>query len=466
VPERLSAVDASFLYLESPTTAMHVGTVAVLDEPPDGFDHDRLVQLIAERIAYVPRYRQRLRSVPGRLANPVWVDDEAFDLSYHVRRSALPRPGSRAQLAEFVARVQSRRLDRSRPLWEAYLVEGLEGGRFALVTKTHQAMVDGVAAVDIAQVIVERSPRSGDAPPDAWRPAPEPSWPELVVGAVADTVRRPTELVDTLRTGVGDLRSTAGRVAGGLLAVARTTARSAPPSPLNGPVGEQRRYAMVDTSLEDFRAVRAAHGASVNDVVLATVAGALREFLMSRGEPLGRSTVVRALVPVSVQPDEDAGGGPAPGPGGGPVRSVLVDLPVGEPSAVMRLHQTAYQTVAHAESGRAVEARALTGIAGFAPPTLHGLGARVASTLSQRLFNLVVTNVPGPQETLYADGARMVAAYPVTPLSAGQALSISTTSYAGGVFFGLQADRDLVPDLDVLADLVPEALGQLVAAVR
>ncbi|RJK95422.1 WS/DGAT/MGAT family O-acyltransferase [Vallicoccus soli] len=463
MPERLSAVDAAFLYLESPTTAMHVGTVAVFEEPVDGFDHDRLVQLIGERIAYVPRYRQRLKAVPGRIANPVWVDDEGFDISYHVRRSALPRPGTRAQLAEFVARVQSRRLDRSRPLWEAYLVEGLEGGRFAVVTKTHQAMVDGVAAVDIAQVIVDASPHAGASPPDSWRPAPEPSWPELVVGAVADSVRRPGELVDTVRTGFRDLRTTAGRVAGGVLALARTTARSAPSSPLNGPVGEQRRYAMVDTALEDFRAVRSAHGASVNDVVLATVAGALREFLMSRGEPLGRAAVVRALVPVSVRPEE--GEEPAPGVGGR-VRSVLVDLPVGEPSAVMRLHQTAYQTAAHAESGTAVGARTLTGIAGFAPPTLHSLGARVASTLSQRLFNLVVTNVPGPQDTLYADGARMTAAYPVTPLSRGQALSISTTSYAGGVYFGLQADRDLLPDLDVLADLVPEALAQLVAAVR
>ena len=464
MPERLSSLDASFLYLESPTTAMHVGTVAVFEEPADGFDHDRLVQLIGERIAYVPRYRQRLRAIPGRIANPVWVDDESFDISYHVRRSALPRPGGPHQLAEFVARVQSRRLDRTRPLWEAYLVEGLAGDRFAVVTKAHQAMVDGVAAVDIAQVIVDSSPRPSDAPPDTWRAAPEPSWPELLAGAVADTVRRPGELVDTVRTGLGDLRSTAGRVAGGVLAVARTTARSAPSSTLNGPVGEHRRYATVDTELDDFRAVHKVHGGSVNDVVLATVAGALREFLLSRGEPLSRAAVVRALVPMSVQPE--VGEDEPPAGVGARLLSVLVDLPVGEPSAVMRLHQTAYQTAAHADSGRAVRAETLAGVAGFAPPTLHSLGARLAGSLSQRMFNLTITNVPGPQETLYADGARMVAVYPVTPLTKGQALSVSTTSYDGGVYFGLNADRDLLPDLEVLAELVPDALAELVASVR
>ncbi len=462
MPDRLSPLDASFLYLEEPTTAMHVGSVGVFDPGPGGFDHEDLVALLAQRIAYVPRYRQRVRSVPGRLANPVWVDDEHFDLTYHVRRSALPRPGSREQLADLVARVQSRPLDRSRPLWEVYLVEGLADGRLAIITKTHQAMVDGVAAVDIGQVVLDPSPTPPAAPPGTWRPAPEPSPLELVAGAVGDALRRPSEVVDTVRTGVDDVRTTAGRVVSGVLAVARSAARSAPPSPLNATIGAQRRFAMVDAELDDLRAVRKAHGGTVNDAVLAVVAGGLRAWLMTRGEPLAGAAVARALVPVSVQ--HDAGGdgdGGAPAPLGARVRSQLVDLPVGEASPVMRLHQVAYQLRAHHESGQAVGAEALAGIAGFAPPTLHSLGARLANTLSKRLFNLVVTNVPGPQVPLYADGARMLAAYPVVPLAKGQALAVGLTSYDGGVYFGLNADRDTMPDLPVLAQCLSDAVAEL-----
>jgi WS/DGAT/MGAT family acyltransferase len=308
VPDRLSVLDASFLYLEEPTTAMHVGTMAVFQLPPGGFDHDQLVALVAARIAYVPRYRQRVRVVPGRLANPVWVDDEDFDVTYHVRRSALPRPGTDDQLTELVARVQSRPLDRSRPLWEVYLVEGLSDDRFAIVTKTHQALVDGVNAVDIAQVILGDTPRVPNPPVDTWKPTKGPSDLELLAGAVADVVRSPGEVVDTLRGVLVDVRATAGRALGQLghlaSAAARTAARPAPTGPLNVEIGEQRRYAVAATSLEDHRAVRSRHsrrGSSltVNDVVLATVAGALRGWLLTRGEPVVPSTVVRALVPVS-----------------------------------------------------------------------------------------------------------------------------------------------------------------------
>jgi diacylglycerol O-acyltransferase / wax synthase len=473
VTHRLSALDASFLYLEGPTTAMHVGGVGVFEPPADGFDHDRLIALIGERIAFVPRYRQRVRWVPGWLANPVWVDDERFDLSYHVRRSALPRPGTEEQLADFVARIQSRRLDRSRPLWEVYLVEGLQDGYFAVVTKTHQAMVDGVVAVDIGQVILDTDPQPRAVPADLWRPAREPTGFELVAGAVADTVRRPTALVETVRTGVGDIQSATARVVGSTLAVARSTARSAPTSSLNAAIGEQRRYAMLTTSLEDYRKVRKTHGGTVNDVVLATVAGALRAFLHARGEPVTASTVVRALVPVSVR-REGASAGAQPRHGraargfdvGNRVLSYLVDLPAGEPSPVVRLHQVAHQMEAHENSGRAVGAETLAGMAGFAPPTLHALGARVANSLSKRMFNLVVTNVPGPQLPLYADGARMRAAYPVTPLAKGQALAVALTSYDGRVFYGLNADRDLLPDLDVFAHSLRDALAELVETAR
>jgi WS/DGAT/MGAT family acyltransferase len=466
VPDRLSPLDVSFLYFEEPTTPMHVGGVAVFEVPEEGFDLDRLVGLITQRIAFVPRYRQRIKWVPGRLANPVWVDDEDFDISYHVRRSALPRPGSDAQLAELVARVQSRPLDRSRPLWEMYLVEGLAENRFAIISKTHHAMVDGVAAVDIGQVILDTNPVPRDPPPDTWRPAPEPSWAELVAGAVAENVRRPAAAIDSLRGGVSEVLHTAGKfagAAGGLLAAATSAARPAPESPLNVPIGEQRRYAMTALSLDDHRRIRKAHDCTVNDVVLATVAGALRAWLLTRGEKVSSSTTVRALVPVSVRPPQDDGGGAL---SGNRVSSYLVDLPVGEPSAVMRLHQVSYRMQAHKDTGQAVGAEALAGLAGFAPPTMHSLGARVASGLSKRWFNLVVTNVPGPQQPLYAGKARMLAAYPVVPLAKAQALSIGLTSYDGRVFYGLNADRDAMPDVGVLAQCLEDALTELLETVR
>jgi WS/DGAT/MGAT family acyltransferase len=456
--DRLTPLDASFLYLEESTTPMHVGGVAIFAAPPEGFDHARLVELISERIAFVPRYRQRIKPVPGRLANPVWVDDEQFDVNYHVRRSALPRPGTDEQLHELVARVQSRRLDRDRPLWEVYLVEGLSGGRFSIITKTHHAMVDGVSAVDLSQVILDVTPEPRESPRDSWRPAAEPSLIELVAGAVADLARKPSGLIDTARAGLSDVRATAGRLlgtAGGLAAAARAAARPAPSSPLNANIGEARRFATAATELDAYKRIRKVHGGTVNDVVLATVAGALRAWLLTRGEAVPSRAVVRALVPVSVRTAEQSG------TLGNRVSSYLVDLPVGEPSPVLRLQQVSYAMRAHKDSGQAVGAEALVGLAGFSPPTLHALGARVTSGLSRRLFNLVVTNVPGPQFPLYADGARMLAAYPVVPLAKGQALSLGATSYDGGLFYGLYADRVAMPDLDVVGECLEDSLAEL-----
>jgi diacylglycerol O-acyltransferase / wax synthase len=456
--DRLSSLDVSFLYLEEATTPMHVGGVSVFELPTDGFDYDRLVSLIKRRIAFVPRYRQRVRWVPGRIASPVWVDDESFDLNYHVRRSALPKPGTDAQLRELTARLMSRPLDRNRPLWEMYLVEGLQFHRFALITKTHHAMVDGVSAVDIGQVILDTTPEPRATPSSSWRPAREPSSVELLAGAVSDLVRTPSAVADSVRSGLSDVRRTAEKVlgtAGGVLAVARTVSRSAPGSPLNVEIGEQRRYGTADSVLDDYKAIRKAHGGTVNDVVLAIVTGALREWLMTRGEAVGGTSVVRAMVPVSVRTEDQNG------TLGNRVSSYLVDLPVGESSPVMRLHQISYAMTGHKETGQAVGADAIIGAAGFAPPTLHSLGARVASGLSRRLFNIVVTNVPGPQFPLYAGGARLLAAYPVVPLAKGQAVSVGLTSYNGGVYYGLNADRDGMPDVDVLAQCITDSLAEL-----
>jgi diacylglycerol O-acyltransferase / wax synthase len=488
MPERLSSLDVSFLYLEEPTTAMHVGSVMLFQQPEDGLDFPRLLRHVETRIALVPRYRQRLRPVPGRLANPVWVDHERFDITEHVRSMFLPRPGTMAQLEDLVARLQARRLDRDRPLWELAVVDGLEDDRFAVITKVHQAMVDGVRAVDLGQVVLdEENHRNRRPPAQIWRPAPEPTAVELLVSAVTDSIRRPRQVLETLRAGAGDVRVTTGKLAealGGLALAARTATSPPPRSPLNREVTSSRRFATVDTSLEehrwihrryrDARSQKVSPGSSareqgghddprgdltagVDDVMLAVLAGALRSWLLARGEPLHPSSVVRALVPVNVPQTRPAGSRLT----GGRAACLLIDLPTGEPSPLMRLHHVAWQTRSHREAGYAVDAPAIAGMAGFAPATLHSLGARMASGFSRHLFNLVVTNVPGPSEPLYLTGDRMLASYPVIPLARSQALAIGLTSYDGGVYYGLNADRQALPDLGMLATCVRDSLGEL-----
>jgi WS/DGAT/MGAT family acyltransferase len=292
-------------------------------------------------------------------------------------------------------------------------------------------------------------------------PRPEPSGASLVVNAVTELVRRPTAAIDTVRLGLADVRSVTDRVTsavGGILSAARIAARPAPGSPLNVSIGSQRRFATAWTDLDDYKKVRKQFDATINDVVLATVAGAIRGWLLSRGESVTPASVVRAMVPVSVRGDSESG------QLGNRVSSYLVDLPVGEPNPVVRLSQVSYAMKAHKESGQSVGAEALVALSGFAPPTLHAMGARAASSFTRRLFNVVVTNVPGPQFPLYAAGARMLQMYPVVPLAAGQALSIGLTSYDGGVYFGLNADRDAMYDVNVLASLIEESLAELVEA--
>jgi diacylglycerol O-acyltransferase len=468
MPSRLSALDASFLYLEQPTTPMHVGAVSIFRRPRAGFDYDRLVELIEQRIALVPRYRQKVRHVPGNLARPVWIDDPDFDVAYHVRRSALPKPGSDAQLTELVARLMSRPLDHTRPLWEMYLVEGLARGRSAVITKTHQAMVDGISAIDIGQVILDVSAEPRVVPEELWMPRPEPSALGLVLGAVTEAVARPGEVIDNARVAAGDAMATVDKLTGAfgqLFSMARTASRPAPGTPLNVDISTQRRFAIARTELESYRKIRAAHGCSVNDVVLSVVSGALRNWLLSRGEPVGPSSTLRAMVPLSVRGEADVPSSATAGTLGNRVSSFIVDLPVGEPSPVVRLHHVTHAMREHTASGQSVGADTLVRIGGFAPPTLHALGARAASGISKRIFNLVVTNVPGPQFPLYAAGARMLEMFPVVPLAKGQALAIGLTSYDGGVFYGFNGDRDAMSDVDVLAAMVDESLDELLATV-
>jgi diacylglycerol O-acyltransferase / wax synthase len=461
-PPRLSAVDASFLYLEQPRTPMHVGSVGIFRAPASGFDYERLVATVERRLVAVPRYRQKVRHVPGELARPVWVDDADFDVAFHVRRSALPRPGTPAQLTELVARLMSRPLDPDRPLWEVYLVEGLADGRFAIITKTHQAMVDGVTTIDIGQVLLDPTPSPREVPDELWMPRPEPTDARLVVDAVAEAIARPGQVVDNVRAAAGDAVATVGKIAGQVLSMARTASRgAAPDTPLNVSISAQRRFAIARTQLEDYRKIRSAHGCSVNDVVLSVVAGALRSWLLSRGEPVTSSSSVRAMVPMSVRGQADVPSSTATGSLGNRVSSFLVDLPVGEPSPVVRLHQVTHSMRERTAGMQHVGADTLVRIGGFAPPTLHALGARAASGFSKRIFNLVVTNVPGPQFPLYAAGARMLELFPVVPLAKGQALAIGLTSYDGGVYYGLNGDRDAMPDVDVLAGMVHESLDEL-----
>ena len=479
MPSRLSALDASFLYLEESTTPMHVGGVSIFRRPRSGFDYDRLVELIEQRIALVPRYRQKVRGVPGNLARPVWVDDSEFDIAYHVRRSALPQPGSEEQLTDLVARLMSRPLDHTRPLWEMYLIEGLgvggsgngrgKQGRIAVLTKTHQAMVDGISAIDIGQVILDISAEPRDVPDELWMPSPEPSDGQLVLDALGEAVTRPGEVVDNVRAAAGDAMATAGKIvgaAGKVLTMARTASRRAPGLPLNAEISTQRRFAVARTDLEAYRKVRTAYGCDVNDVVLAVISGALRNWLLSRGEPVIGSSSVRAMVPLSVRGEGDVPSSAAGGSLGNRVASFLVDLPVGEPSPLVRLHQVTHAMREHTDTGRSVGADTLVRIGGFAPPTLHALGARAASVMSRHIFNLVVTNVPGPQFPLYAAGAQMLEMFPVVPLAKGQAVAIGLTSYDGGVYYGLNGDRDAMPDLDVLAGMVQESLDELLGTLR
>jgi diacylglycerol O-acyltransferase / wax synthase len=457
--ERLRPADMAFLAEESASAPTHNATLEIFDPVATGFDYQKLLAVIADRIAFVPRYRQRIRTVPGRVANPVWVDDDDFDLTYHVRRSALPRPGSMEQLRELVARIMSRRLDRNRPLWEVYLVEGVEGGRFAILSKSHQILVDGTSTVDIGQVLLDVDPRPREVVHDHWRPRKEPSPPSLLMEALRDQACHPKALVETARGNADAFRRVVGSVgrstvstAGALSSRRRTT-----DTPIHAQLSEQRRFVTVRTDLQDYRKVRRVHGGAVNEVIMATIAGAMRAWFMTRAEAVHGSRSLRAFVPMSVI-DSDL----EPTSLGSQVTGYLVNLPIGESSPVVRLHQVSYAFKAHKDTGMAVGADRLTDVAGFAPTTFHALGSRLAATQVRRGFDLVVTNVPGPQFPLYAAGAQMIESYPVQPLLPGHALAIGVTSYDGGVYFGINADRDALPDVDVLGQCIEESLAELV----
>ncbi|WP_099038892.1 WS/DGAT/MGAT family O-acyltransferase [Mycobacterium neglectum] len=466
---RLSASDAAFFHMENTSTPMYVGSLSILRKPRNGLSYETLLATVEQRLPQIPRYRQKVREVTLGLARPVWVDDPDFDITYHVRRSALPSPGSDEQLHDLIARLGSRPLDRTRPLWEMYLIEGLAKNRIALYTKSHQALVNGMTALEIGHVIADRTQKRPEFGEDIWIPAREPSDRRLALGAVGEWVTRPAEQLGELRSAVTGVVTNDGQLAElgrRFVDVARTFARgTAPNSPLNTTVSRNRRFAVACGSLEDFRLVRARYECDVNDVVLAVVAGALRNWLLSRGEPVSAMTTMRAMAPMSVYPDADLD---ATGPGQAisEVSPFLVDLPVGEGNAVVRLSQIAHTTESHSTAASLVDARTIVTLSGFAPPTLHAMGIRVATDFSARQFNLLITNVPGAQKQMYVAGTKLLETYSVPPLLHNQVLAIGITSYNGMLYFGINADRDAMSDVDVLPGLLRDSLEELLEAAR
>ena len=466
---RLSAADATFFRMENSATPMYVGSLSILRRPRNGLSYETILATVEQRLPQIPRYRQKVREVRFGLARPVWVDDPDFDITYHIRRSALPSPGSDSQLHELIARLGSRPVDKSRPLWEMYLVEGLAKNRIAIYTKTHQALVNGMAALEIGHVIADGTQKPPVFGEDIWIPSREPSDRQLVLGALGEWITRPTSQAAAVRSAVtetvtntGELIDLGRRVAD----MARTVARgTAPSSPLNTTVSRNRRFSVASGSLEVFRQLRARYDCDVNDVVLAVVAGALRNWLLSRGEPVTSTTTVRAMAPMSVYPDAELDSN-APGQAIRAVAPFLVDLPVGEANPVVRLSQVAHATESNPTANSLVDARTIVTLTGFAPPTLHAMGIRVATTFSARQFNLLITNVPGAQKQMYIAGAKLLETYAVPPLLHNQVLAIGVTSYNGMLYFGINADRDAMSDVEMLPSLLREALDELVEGAQ
>ncbi|WP_336080841.1 WS/DGAT/MGAT family O-acyltransferase [Nocardia sp. SSK8] len=464
---RLTPQDASFYRLESSSNPIHIGSLAILRNTAPGvdgpvLDYERLIDLVESRLPLVPRYRRKVREIPLAMGRPVWVEDSRFDISYHIRRSALPGPGSDEQLYDLVARLASRPLDQGRPLWEMYLIEGLSDGRAAVFTKSHSALVDGDTALEIGHVILDNSPLPRVLADDAWRAPREPTDVELLAGALSQLAAQPREAYGVVRdagsSAFGVVRGTRMAMQAAANAV-RAATSGAPDSLLNTRTSRSRRFDVVRTDLEDYRTIRRHFDCSINDTVLAVVTGALRNWLLSRNEALVESTNLRAVVPMSVYVDGDNQLTPA-----SEVSSFLIDLPVGEPNPTMRLSHISHATDAAGRARKRVRARTLVHLAGFAPASLHAMSVRAASTFADNTFNLVITNAPGPQTAMYIGGARMLEMYPVSPLLRNQTLNFGLTSYDGQVFYGLNADRDAMADIDVLAASVHESMEELLGA--
>jgi diacylglycerol O-acyltransferase / wax synthase len=463
--EKLSPLDASFLHLETRHTHMHIGGVAIFEAGPAGggeaLYHD-VVRIIEPRLDLMPRYRQRVEFLPLSLDTPVWVDDPEFDISNHVLRAALPKPGGDRELQEFISRVFSRQLDRRRPLWELFIVEGLRGGRWGLLFKSHHAMVDGISNLELVTVLLDTEPEVRELPESEsrWQPHGAPTTTSMLISSMRERLARPRRLLNAARAVAGNptrLAAALRDTASGLAAMAENM--RAPRSIINGPTGGSRAYVFTRFPLSDFKLIKETFGGTINDAVLTVVAGGLRAYLSAHGaDPNDPQNSLQALCPVSIRDTSERTAL------GNRLAMLLVKLPIDERDGEARLERVR-ETVDRLKARKqAVGADFLLNLAGFAPSTLHAMVAR--ASLRQIGFNLVVTNVPGPQFPMYFRGARMVEAFPVAFLYSGQHVSVAIFSYMGWLNFGYLADAHGMPDVDVLAKGVEKSVKNLVAAAR
>ncbi len=454
--ERLTALDASFLQGENESAPMNVGGVDVFAGPAPSIE--QFTEHLERRLHLLPRFRQRIASVPLGLGRPRWTDDTKFRLSYHLRHTALPAPGDAEQLSTLFARILEQPLDRGRPLWELWLVEGLEGGRFAVLHKFHHALVDGIASVSVIQTIFdsERDPQTKPEP-RAWKPRRGPSRARLLASAAAERAV-PPELVSSLGTLVRNPKEAAGRTAGALAGlgavVGRGALRFAPRGPYNRKVGPHRCFAWQSEALDDFKAVKDALDGSLNDVVLAAVAGALGAHLRAHGEETA-GLELQVFVPVALRSSsgEDTGN---------EVSGVRVPLPVGMSDPLERFQRINAAMQELKDSAEVVAGSTVIELSGLAPPAVGDRLSQIGDV--QRYVNLVVTNVPGPPRTLYLLGRELEAVFPLVPLGANLGLGVAIVSYAGGIFFGFTSDPDIVPDVAELPSLLHRALEELAEA--
>jgi WS/DGAT/MGAT family acyltransferase len=451
--DRLSALDASFLHVESSTQPMHVGSVMVFEGPAPTFAE--FTDFIAARVPLIRRYRQIVRSLP--FVEPRWQDYPEFTISDHVRHTALPGPGNEEQLNAVVSRVMFHRLDRRRPLWEMWLVHGLANGRWAVLSKTHHAMIDGVAGSDLMGVLLTPTPEVAEPEPDTW--VPEPGLDDMTLWRTA-AVERVENTVGWVKDAVRDPRTlgfTAAATVKGLTELIPMLPGQE--SPFNAPIGRQRAWATARAPLADIKEIRKALGGTVNDVVITAIAGGVRDLLLERGlDPT--DVPVRTMVPVSMR------GADEHGDLNNRVAACFADLPINEPDPVERLAAVTEQMQHIKGSGQAVAAGSLVGAADYAPAPMVALSGRVLSWAPQSAVQMVTTNVPGPQMPLYLAGRRMLHAYPYVPVGARITTSIGIFSYDGEVAFGINADGDAVPDAEVLARGIDAALDVLLQTAR
>ncbi len=463
--DRLSPLDASFLHIEDDVSHMHIASVAIFEGPQPPFQE--VVSMVGAKLGLVPRYRQIVKFVPLQLGRPLWVDDPHFNIEYHLRHTALPTPGGESELRKLVGRVMSQQLDRTKSLWEIWVVEGLEDGRWAMLSKTHHAMVDGVAGTDLLAVIMDLSPDAErPAEPAVWQARSSPSGAQLASDALVNMVTSPYEQLRAAWAQTRVIRramSYTREVGAGLVAMGGIVRRP-PVSSLNGPIGPHRRYAWASTSVDDIKKVRKGLGGTFNDVVLASITNGFRELLLSRGEDIER--VVRTLVPVSVRPRDSSGKAVGDGTFENKVSAMFAELPISIEDPADRLRAITEQMDGLKDSKQAVAGEALTSMSGFAPPMLLAMGMRLATRAAQRNVNTVTTNVPGPQFPLYAAGRRMIRAFPYVPLGGQIRIGIAIFSYDGEVNFGITGDYDTTADLDVLSGGIEDGMAQMLKMCR